>query len=364
VKESPAKDLHGNAAARPGAFRFRLATPRDLPHCVGLLPPGLRLPPSLRRRLPEIWADLLAGDARTFPIIDNIEDDHPANIEGFGLSVFVTDAFAEGLIGTPTAYAPVQFYERLVAGDKVLLAREQVEAAQLADGINVFGVHFGLRNHDLSDPRSVQVLNAGSAAFYFFHSGYRIRTIMTEHHGMQSVRYMERGGFKLVHDFRRLSPAAFAEVRDEDLPHFFALRREWVEPAAINPLSQLFAAQPPRIYFSASERRLLERALLNESDAAIADALGISRNAVLKTWRGIYERVDRQLPQLIPKGGATDGSRGQEKRRHLLLYLRAHLEELRPGRRKTEETGAAAARGARLRGISRRSPGRPGSRNR
>jgi DNA-binding CsgD family transcriptional regulator len=318
--------------AQPGAFRFRLANPRDLPHCVALLPPGFKLAPSLRRRLPEIWAGLLASEARTFPIIDDLEVDHPANIEGFGLSVFVTDAFAEELIGTPRAYASAVFYERLIAGDKVLLTREELQAAHLTAGINVLGLHFGLRNHDLSDPRSAQVLAAGTAAFHFFHGGWRIRTIMTEHYGEQTARFMERGGFRLVHDFRQISPAAFAGVPDTELPYFFALRREWVEPAVVSGLSQLFAAQPPRIFFSAAERRILERALLNETDAAIAEALGISRNAVLKTWRGIYERVNRRLPRLIPQGGATDGSRGQEKRRHLLLYLRAHLEELRPGR--------------------------------
>jgi DNA-binding CsgD family transcriptional regulator len=155
---------------------------------------------------------------------------------------------------------------------------------------------------------------------------------MAEHYGEQAARFMERGGFRLVHDFRQRSPAAFAGVPDEDIPNFFALRREWVEPAVMSGLSQLFAAQPPRIYFSAAERRILERALLIETDAAIAEALGISRHAVLKTCRGIYERVNRRLPQLIPKSGASDGSRGPEKRRHLLLYLRAHLEELRPGR--------------------------------
>src|SRR5262249_51220391 len=156
----------------------------------GLLPPGCRLAPSLRARLPEIWAGLLASEVCTFPIIDDIEREHPANIEGFGLSVFVTDAFAEELIGTPKAYAPARLYERLVAGDEVLLTRKELQAAQLTDGINVLGVHFGLRNHDLSDARSAQVLNAGSAGFYFFHGGYRIRTIMAEHYGVQSVRYM------------------------------------------------------------------------------------------------------------------------------------------------------------------------------
>jgi DNA-binding CsgD family transcriptional regulator len=331
VQKGPVRDETVGHGALPGAFRFRLAHPRDLPHCLPLLPPGCKLAPSLRRRLPEIWAELLAGEARTFPVIDDIERDYPANIEGFGLSVFITDAFTEELIGTPRPYAPALFYERLIAGDKVLLTREDLQTAQATSGINIFGIHFGMRNHDLSDPRSVQVLSAGSAGFYFFHGGYRIRTIVAEHYGEQSVGFMERGGFPLVHDFRRLSPAAFAGVPESEIPNFFALRRESVEPGAINPMTQLFAVAPARIFFSAAERRILERALLNETDAAIADALGVSRNAVLKAWRGIYERVSRRLPQLIPKSGGADGSRGQEKRRHLLLYLRSHLEELRPG---------------------------------
>jgi hypothetical protein len=76
----------------------------------------------------------------------------------------------------------------------------------------------------------------------------------------------------------------------------------------------------------------LDHGLAAARHRAIADALGISRNGVPKAWRGIYERINGRLPQLIPKSGAADGGRGQEKRRHLLLYLRAHLEELRPGR--------------------------------
>jgi DNA-binding CsgD family transcriptional regulator len=316
----------------PGAFRFRLATPRDLTHCAALLPSGFRLAPSLRRRLPEIWARLLSSDARIFTIIDDIERDHPGNIEGFGLTVFVPDAFAEELIGTPRPHSSAQFYERLVAGDKVLLTREELHAAHLGSGINALGLHFGMRNYDLSDPRSNQVLNVGNAAGYFFHAGWHIRTIMYEVYGAQTARYMEGGGFRLVHDFGELSPAAFADVPDDDRPYFFAARREWVELAVMSGLSQMFAASPPRIHFSAAERRLLERALLNESDATIAESIGISLNAVLKTWRGIYERVNRRLPQLIPNGSTAHGSRGQEKRRHLLLYLRTHLEELRPRR--------------------------------
>jgi len=101
----------------------------------------------------------------------------------------------------------------------------------------------------------------------------------------------------------------------------------------VNPPAQLFFAPAPRIGFSTTERRVLERALLNQSDEAIARGLSTTEDAVKKTWRNIHERVDRNASYLLPeRHRASAGARGQEKRRHLLEYLRVHLEELRPPR--------------------------------
>jgi hypothetical protein len=77
---------------------------------------------------------------------------------------------------------------------------------------------------------------------------------------------------------------------------------------------------------------VLVRALLNESDAQIAKSLGVSLDGVKKTWRRTYERLALGAPFLV---GALDrpvnmNHRSAEKRRHLLDYLRTHLEELRP----------------------------------
>ena len=73
------------------------------------------------------------------------------------------------------------------------------------------------------------------------------------------------------------------------------------------------------------------RALLNESDSEIASAMTISLDAVKKTWRRAYDRVAVAAPSLLGKAtAAASNRRGTEKRRHLLEYLRDHLEELRP----------------------------------
>lgn len=51
-----------------------------------------------------------------------------------------------------------------------------------------------------------------------------------------------------------------------------------------------------------------------------------------KHWRNVYSRAAHALPQELPVSPAedVDVKRGKEKKRHLLEYLRSHMEELRP----------------------------------
>jgi hypothetical protein len=317
--------------AASAALRFRFGRREDLPHCVELLPKGFRASEAVRRQLVHLWGRLLAAEGRTFSVVEDLERPHPECIEGFGLSLFVTDRFFEEFCSAPRPYLPALCYERMLAGDAIVLTEEQICAANSAEGLRIINLDFGLRNYDLSDARTKQVLVAGSSAFYFFHAGYRIRAIASEVYGEQAARYMEAGGFRLARDYQRDSPALFEHRSPEEYPYLFLLRREWIQPAVIHPLSQLFSVPPPRIRFSRSERRVLEGALLNESDTHIACRLGVSLSGVKKTWQNIYARTQRQIPSLIPSGdGAPEGFRGLEKRRHLLEYLRMHLEELRP----------------------------------
>jgi DNA-binding CsgD family transcriptional regulator len=91
----------------------------------------------------------------------------------------------------------------------------------------------------------------------------------------------------------------------------------------------------PKFYFSLAEQRVLARAVLDESDQEIAGEFGLSVAAVKKVWRRAYERVIDEAPGILEVHGIDPGSsRGKEKRRRLVRYLRYHLFELRPiGRR-------------------------------
>ena len=93
-------------------------------------------------------------------------------------------------------------------------------------------------------------------------------------------------------------------------------------------VSQAFIYTAPCFYFKPHEQELLCHALIGYSDDELADPLGVSLAAVRKRWAAIYERVAAIDPDLLPSAG--DGTRGAEKRRDLLAYLRDHPEELRP----------------------------------
>ena len=136
-------------------------------------------------------------------------------------------------------------------------------------------LHFGLRGCDLQAPRTVRSLQTGSAAFFFFHSGFRINRLLNEVSGPAAALYMSAG----------------------------------------------------------AEQRVLVRALLNETDSEIAADLGVSLDAIKKCWARIYERTGRVAPYALgPEAAPSRGRRSLEKRRHLLEHLRTHPEELRPHR--------------------------------
>ena len=95
----------------------------------------------------------------------------------------------------------------------------------------------------------------------------------------------------------------------------------------------LFIYTPPRFLFSRSQRVLLRHALSGETCETLAASLSVSRWTVKKRWHAIYERVADVDSELLPPSiayGAHASSRGSERRRHLLNYLRQHLEEIRP----------------------------------
>jgi len=295
-------------------MRFRLVDPRDFATCRSMLHPALGLSQRTLQQLPAIWRKLAAFG--TFSIVEDPLKPYPACIEGFGASVFVDNRFVEEFLAQERNQLDAALYERIMRGPSPVLPPKEVAAANSGEGLNLVVLNFGLRDYDLSNPVTQRVLQIGSTAFYALHSGFRFKTILNEVFSTGAADYMKAGGFRL----HRASGALY----------LFALRRAWVQPGVIDTLSSLFHPPAPQIGFSPSEQRVLAHALLNQTDAEIARRLGLSLDAVKKTWRRIYDRISTRFPYLVADHRKPDGGRSSEKRRYVLEHVRAHPEEVRP----------------------------------
>jgi hypothetical protein len=120
-------------------------------------------------------------------------------------------------------------------------------------------------------------------------------------------------------------------------PHVLGLTRDLElkrqDDWGVSWVGALFHHSPPILGLDPSEQRLLTCALPGVTDEQLAATLGISVAVVKKRWVSIYRGLKDRLPDLVPNSFQPDtsmASRGKEKRRRLLAYLREHPEELRP----------------------------------
>ena len=168
-----------------------------------------------------------------------------------------------------------------------------------------------------------------------------MRRVLQEAYGAEQLPFFTAGGFLLKSDYRRHVEQAGVQTPPGELrPYLMGVYRDDPHTRYLGTgLSYLFQWVEPRV---------LLRALMDESDEAISDTLAISHDAIKKTWRRIHDRVVDVVataPDVFDDLVDADATRGKEKRRRLLHYLRYHLEELRPVARqpRTADPGLRAS---------------------
>jgi len=283
-------------------------------------------------RLPAVWRRLLRDEALIAAVIEDRERPAPTRVLGFGASVFVTDAFMQEARAGVTPYLTARLVREELRGPSPVLRSLAIAEANAGDGLNLLFLHYCDAAEALDGEDLRQVRYKMLEACVDYHRGYRIKEVLQEIWDEVEPAYVLQGWGRLRTDY-----AAFYALRGQRLPPrgrgpcVIGLTREEVLAApGSSVLAPLFVYSPPRFSLSRGERRLLHRALTGSTDVESARALGIAQPTVKSRWRAIYDRVAALLPELVSHPEETRGTRGKEKRRRVLEYLRQHPEELRP----------------------------------
>ena len=300
----------------------------DFPVCAALVEPGLQLPAAIREALPSLWHRLFVAGQLHGAVVVDPDVSGPESIAACSMSVFLDEAFVADYLRTPSPHLAALVYEQILAGRSPVLATKDLPAANSSGNVNSLILHFKLRHPTPSDDRGRAVLAVFHSVFRLFFVGYRMKRILQEAYGAEQLPFFAAGGFLLKSDYGAAAPSGEAR------PYLMGLYRDDPETRYLgSQLSYVFQYSAPHFHFSAGEQRVLLRALMDESDESISEALAISPDAVKKTWRRIHDRVAdvvASAPELGDDVADVAATRGKERRRHLLGYVRYHLEELRP----------------------------------
>jgi DNA-binding CsgD family transcriptional regulator len=292
----------------------------DLQEACGLLPGWLQMDPGLRAALPVLWTRLLGHSGFSGDVIEDVSRPPGRRLVGLGITVALDAAWQARLREAPPPHAGAAWYRDFTDGRTAPLDDRALGRANARGEVGMLVLHYGQEATDPGHARVQQVLMAAMQLFRQAHGGLQLCDVWQE-------ALADGGDYLIGMGFRRRT------ARGPGQPELHGLNRaEAARCFPGTPVRDVFHFVPPVLGFSGAERRMLRLAVTEMTDEDIADEIGVTGHTLKKLWRSAFERVADLLPELFqpPGSPAAAGTRGPEKRRHLLHYLRQHPEELRP----------------------------------
>jgi hypothetical protein len=305
----------------------RLTQINDLEDCIRLTRNRFAFSESDHKNLVDFWRYLLTEKMAISAVIVN----ETGRLVAFGMSVFVTDEFAERACSALPPYYAVNIFEQWRCGAAYLplLDASQIKRANCGDGLNVAVLHRGWENSEIGiSPEEFRFGPKLYESFISLHLGFRIKRLQLEVYGNIDRERMIAFGFRSRTDYSNTFTPGSTPAPEGLAPYLMEATATDMLSRPYHPTTALFLPRQVEIYFSMGEQALLNRALIGEKDDDIAQDLGISTATIHKRWRSIFARVESSNIGLLTSSNAT--ARGASKRHIVLRYLLEHPEELRP----------------------------------
>src|SRR5512135_2615204 len=310
-------------------MRFREATEADIGAITALFDGRNALPlePRVREALPFLLGRLLSSPTSTLTLF---EEDSPTGAQAvsFAGGLFIREPVVERYLAAPFPGLGAAVLRDLLDGGQPLLTLDEIRRANAGGGLTLLVLPIPCGRLKWDDAAFVELRKLAPQAFLRQVGGYRLRAIYYEVFTDEIADYLRAGGYRLLHDFS--GQAGSAHFGPECRPRMLRLTPADLPPGAMSMATQMFEPPAPRLGLTAAEQRVVLRAMDGASDQAIAHSLGLSPETVRSNWKSIYQRLAAFVPGLFGATSAGEGAtRGTERRRAAIEYLRQNMHELR-----------------------------------
>ncbi len=310
--------------------------PGDGKACARLMRTVTSFEDQLDRKLVQVLERLLEEDRLVGGLIEDYDAAGERTVVAATLSGFVTPEFQRRYLERLWPCLTNWLLLRCLKGEtEIFLDRAAQAQGNLGRGLDLVMLDYIQTPMDFTSPEGRRIMTVFFPFFLSIHRGYNLNSMIVEAGAVYGQMALS-AGFRLFKslDLERDPPAEPIPPRATAKRAVYYFQREMVaDTPPSTPVSAVFTYLPPRFRFTAGEQRMLLRAIDGLTDEEIAGTLDVSRDAVKRTWRSIYDHVIQVMPDLVerrPAGGSGEGARGQEKRRRIVAYVRDNTQELRP----------------------------------
>lgn len=292
----------------------RAATSDDVEIMLHLCRPASLFGPEAREAELRLWERIWSLATVEGVVMEDLNHrDTPAAV-GFMAVASMTPEMHDHLVRPGGPDLVPGFADALEGGDFPPLTESVVGQANAGEGLDKIFLWVGYESDGQPTAATVSLRSRVVAAYNDLYAGNRVHRVT-----------VESSDERLLH---RFTGYGYKVLREQDGKTVMSMNQEDALAGAEISSQRLFSYDPPVLGFTAAQRDILLLARQGFTDQEVAAALGKSADSVKKRWSGIYARFAQVFPGRLPSAG--DGSRGMEKRRTLLAYLRDRPEELRP----------------------------------
>jgi hypothetical protein len=277
--------------------------------------------------LPQVWPRLLRHESVLARVFEDATDlSAPRRISNH-IVVYVKPRFADELRAGAEPFLGRRIVQRFLQDESILLTPKEIRRTHEGRGLDLVSMHATYLYCPPGEMGSLEHREATSKSFFLHHQGYRVWQFLRETYSANAATHDRNAGMRLRSSYGRDEEPS---VRH---PHLFGIDRDEALASPGQMVERLFPEHPSILNLRPLHRELLNRALIGETDEELAESLGLSLAAIKSRWKSVYAHLDQTCPAVLAgwsRAAYSQATRARERRRHLLNYLREHVEELKP----------------------------------